>query len=149
MIISPFRLKFIPIVDKFFREGACIGNDLFCVLFERRIGRLLQGGGNTCNSLAKNVTLIFHREKWSDPTLLWGPPWHAGNTASFTRFSRSFAFSQSFRKKIKPARGPRRVLWLRGPTLLRSRLGKIKDHIRGRGHHVTIIKRILKFPCGY
>ena len=44
--------------------------------------------------------------------LLCGPPWHAGNTASFTRFSRSLWASPSLRKKMRPARGPRSVLCL-------------------------------------
>ena len=45
-------------------------------------------------------------------TLLWGPPGQAGKTALLTSFSRSAAFSRSFLEKIRPARGPRRELWL-------------------------------------
>jgi hypothetical protein len=61
--------------------------------------------------------------------LLCGPPWHAGNTASFTRFSRSWRASPSLRKKIRPARGPRSVLCLQDLRYLKSPEERPDTHV--------------------
>lgn len=95
--------------------GADLGvlDDLDRVLLEGGSSGLLEGDGDTgdglrgaCVSEGKKVE---RREEGEERTLLWGPPWHAGKTALLTRVSRS---PLSLRKKMRPARGPRRVLWL-------------------------------------
>ena len=78
-------------------------------------------------------------------TLLWGPPWQAGKTASLIRFSRSLALSPVLLKKIKPARGPRRVLWLHGAPSVRLAPKLVKtrnEYVRGGSDDITVLERI-------
>ena len=55
MVVRSLRLKLIPVRYKFSRKCTRIRNDLFRVLLERWICRLLQRGGDTCNSLTRDL----------------------------------------------------------------------------------------------
>jgi hypothetical protein len=52
MVIRPARLELIPVVNKLLREDTRIRNDLLCVQLERRVGNLLEGGGDGCDGLS-------------------------------------------------------------------------------------------------
>jgi hypothetical protein len=81
--------------------------------------------------------------------LLCGPPWHAGNTASFTRFSRSLWASPSLRKKMRPARGPRSVLCLRGLcSAFVPQKKRQSGHLRRCRHDIAILEGISELLCG-
>jgi hypothetical protein len=78
--------------------------------------------------------------------LLCGPPWQAGKTASLTRFSRSLAFSTSLRKKMRPARGPRRVLCL--VYFVRKRTVAAEMHSRSGSNDVTVLEGAQELSSG-
>ena len=113
MVVGPICLKLVAVRNQFVSQGASVRDHLLGVGLPGRLAGLKQGGSDTSDCLEKKFLSDNSVMKRKGRTLLWGPPWHAGNTASFTRFSRSGACWESFLKKIKPARGPRRVLWLR------------------------------------
>lgn len=54
MVVCSLRLKLVPVRYKLSRKCARIRNDLFRVLLKRWICRLLQRGGDTCNSLTRD-----------------------------------------------------------------------------------------------
>lgn len=94
-------------------EGSGIGDNLGGVGLEFGRGNLLEGNSDGGDGLRAKTRSVQSLRGWGGRerrTLLWGPPWQAGKTAELTRASRSA--SLSLRKKIRPARGPRRVLWL-------------------------------------
>lgn len=95
---------------------------------------LQKRGRDTGNGLLQKVGHDEYHEKEIKHTLLWGPPWQAGKTASLTRFSRSFALSLSFLKKIRPARGPRNVLCLH-----RSIHQYLASSVNGEITHVVVV----------
>lgn len=115
MVLRALGLELVALLDELIGECAAVLDDLRGVSLECGVSGLLECDGDTGDGLKQGCRVSF--VTFSEAgigvmvrTLLWGPPWQAGKTASLMRFSRSA--SLSFRKKIIPARGPRRVLWL-------------------------------------
>lgn len=89
------------------------------------------------------------RKLKAELTLLWGPPWQAGKTASLMRFS--ISDSLVLLKKMSPARGPRRVLWLLGQIAKVSlrcsaqmkRSGPKSGNARGGADDIAVLEGVV------
>lgn len=151
VVVRALGLELVVALEQLRGDRLGVLDNLSRVLAEGGGGSLLERNSDTGDGLHQRSARISRwpgtmRKEGLKHTLLWGPPWQAGKTASLMRFSMSD--SLSLRKKMRPARGPRRVLWLQNAQTVCQQCGHTRKArragLRGGGDDVAQLEGVVR-----